>query len=128
MSLYTERFFHTLEKLSKSCYSKIYHDTAGSMSGFSISRLSHRLAIQDRPPREKSQSALNKKQDEEVEGEEKSSLGDVKSQQPALLSMTDLVLEVKDDNAPQSTDPTGQVPGNNSPPPNNGQQAPQQTQ
>lgn len=57
------------------------------MSGFSISRLSHRLAIQDRPPREKSQSALNKKQDEEVEGEEKSSLGDVKPQQPELSRM-----------------------------------------
>ena len=37
------------------------------MSGFSISRLSHRLAIQDRPPREKSQSALNKKDQDETE-------------------------------------------------------------
>ena len=43
-------------------------------------------------------------------------------------AMTDLVLEVKDDNAPQSTDPTGQVPGNNSPPPQNSQQAPQPEQ
>jgi hypothetical protein len=44
------------------------------MSGFSISRLSHRLAIQDRPPREKSQSALNKNGQDEVEQEETSSL------------------------------------------------------
>ena len=51
------------------------------MSGFSISRLSHRLAIQDRPPREKSQSALNKKQDEDVEIEETSSVVDEKKQQ-----------------------------------------------
>ena len=39
------------------------------MSGFSISRLSHRLAIQDRPPREKSQSALNRKEEETEESE-----------------------------------------------------------
>ena len=32
-------------------------------------------------------------------------------------SETDLVLEVKDDNPPPATDPTGQVPGQNSPPP-----------
>ena len=42
------------------------------MSGFSISGLSHRLAIQDRPPREKSQSALHKNNEEQTEGDEKS--------------------------------------------------------
>jgi hypothetical protein len=32
-------------------------------------------------------------------------------------ALQDLILEVKDDNPPESTDPTGQVPGTNSPPP-----------